>query len=95
MYQIAKVNLSSYEQKIFEEYRKSVFIVDKELNEQYREFVDELCKDMQMFMELLDKAFAPDISLAFEGSIELAKSCGVPIEGILDSKDKVTAYFLD
>ena len=52
-------------------------------------------KDMQIFMELLDKAFAPDISLAFEESIELAKSCGVPTDEILDSKDKVAAYFLN
>lgn len=95
MYQIAKDNFSSYEQKIFEEYKESIYLVDKELNEQYQEFVDEMGKDMQMFMELLDKAFAPDISLAFEGSIELAKSCGVPTEEILDNKDKLTAYFLD
>ena len=95
MYQIAKDNFSSYEQKIFEEYKESIYLVDKELNEQYQEFVDEMGKDTQMFMELLDKAFAPDISLAFEGSIELAKSCGVPTEEILDGKDKLTAYFLD
>lgn len=95
MYQIAKDNFSSYEQKIFEEYKESIYLVDKELNEQYQEFVDEMGKDMQIFMELLDKAFAPDISLAFEGSIELAKSCGVPTEEILVGKDKLTAYFLD
>ena len=95
MYQIAKDNFSSYEQKIFEEYRKSIYLVDKELNEQYQEFVDEMGKDMQVFMELLDKAFAPDISLAFEGSIELAKSCGVPTDEILVGKDEVVAYFLD
>lgn len=95
MYQIAKDNFSSYEQKIFEEYKESIYLVDKELSEQYQEFVDEMGKDTQMFMELLDKAFAPDISLAFEGSIELAKSCGVPTEEILIGKDKVAAYFLD
>ena len=95
MYQIAKDNFSSYEQKIFEEYKESIYLVDKELNEQYQEFVDEMGKDTQMFMELLDKAFVPDISLAFEGSIELAKSCGVPTEEILIGKDKVAAYFLD
>ena len=95
MYQIAKDNFSSYEQKIFEEYKESIYIVDKELKEQYQEFVDEMGKDTQMFMELLDKAFVPDISLAFEESIELAKSCGVPTDEILVSKDEVAAYFLD
>ena len=45
-------------------------------------------------MELLDKAFAPDIRVAFEGSIDLVKSCGVPVDEIVDSK-KIASYFMD
>lgn len=40
-------------------------------------------------------AFVPDVRLAFEGSIELAAACGVPIEEILDSKEKIDSYFMD
>ena len=65
------------------------------LEEQYQKFVKEIGKDMQLFMSLLDRAFAPDIRMAFEGSVDLAKSCGVQVDEILDSKEKITSYFMD
>lgn len=95
MYQIAKDNLSAREQKIFEEYAEAVRQLDVSLQDQYQEFVDEIGKDTKLFMELLNRAFAPDIRVAFEGSIDLAKSCGVPVDEILDSKEKIAAYFMD
>lgn len=93
MYQIAKDNLSAREQKIFEEYAEAVRQLDVSLQDQYQEFVDEIGKDTKLFMELLNRAFAPDIRVAFEGSIDLAKSCGVPVDEILDSKEKIASYF--
>lgn len=95
MYQIAKDNLSAREQKIFEEYAEAVRQLDVSLQDQYQEFVDEIGKDTKLFMELLNRAFAPDIRVAFEGSIDLAKSCGVPVDEILDSKEKIASYFMD
>ena len=93
MYQIAKDNLSAREQKIFEEYAEAVRQLDVSLQDQYQEFVDEIGKDTKLFMELLNRAFAPDIRVAFEGSIDLAKSCGVPVDEILDSKEKNSIIF--
>ena len=95
MYQIAKDNLSAREQKIFEEYAEAVRQLDVSLQDQYQKFVDEIGKDTKLFMELLNRAFAPDIRVAFEGSIDLAKSCGVPVDEILDSKEKIASYFMD
>lgn len=95
MYQIAKDNLSAREQQIFEEYVQSVHKLDALLQEQYQKFVDEIGKDMQLFMDLLDRAFAPDVRIAFEDSVDLAKSCGVSMDEILDSKEKITSYFTD
>lgn len=95
MYQIAKDNLSAREQKIFEEYAETVRQLDVSLQDQYQKFVDEIGKDTKLFMELLNRAFAPDIRVAFEGSIDLAKSCGVPVDEILDSKEKIVSYFMD
>lgn len=94
MYQIAKENLSAREQKIFEGYLDSVYQVKRKLQEQYQKFVNEIGKDMQLFMCLLDKAFVPDIRMAFEGSVDLAKSCGVPLDEILNNKEKITSYFM-
>lgn len=95
MYQIAKDNLSAREQKIFEEYAEAVHQLDVSLQDRYQKFVDEIGKDTKLFMELLDKAFVPDIHIAFEGSIDLAKACGVPVDEVLDSKEKITSYFMD
>lgn len=95
IYQIAKDNLSSREQKIFKEYAEAVRKVDVSLQDQYQKFVDEIGKDTKLFMELLNRAFAPDIRVAFEGSIDLAKSCGVPVDEILDSKEKIASFFMD
>lgn len=95
MYQIAKDNLSAREQKIFEEYAEAVRQLDVSLQDQYQRFVDEIGKDTKLFMELLNRAFAPDIRVAFEGSIDLAKSCGVPVDEILDSKEKIASFFMD
>ena len=95
MYQIAKDNLSAREQKIFEEYAEAVRQLDVSLQDQYQKFVDEIGKDTKLFMELLNRAFAPDIRVAFEGSIDLEKSCGVPVDEILDSKEKIASFFMD
>lgn len=93
MYQIAKDNLSFREQKIFEEYVEAVRKVDVSLQEQYQKYIDEMGKDTKLFMELLDRVFAPDIHVVFEGSIDLAKLCGVPVDEILDSKEKNIVFY--
>ena len=95
MHQIAKENLLTCEQKIFEKYLNSVYQIKRELQERYQKFVNEIGKNMQLFMKLLDRAFAPDIRMAFEKSVTLAKSCSVPVDEILDSKEKITSYFKD
>lgn len=95
MYQIAKDNLSSKEQKIISEYLNSIGELEDSLAREYQEYVDAIASDMQLYIDLLDKAFAPDIRIAFSGSIELAKAVGVPQEEILDSYEKVASYFLD
>ena len=46
-------------------------------------------------MDILDRAFSPDIRLAFTGSVELAKRMGVPAEEIIDSRQKMLEYFLN
>ena len=69
--------------------------LDTDLQQQYREYIIGLSKDMELFMGILSLAFAPDISIAFDGSVSLAKEMGVPTEEILDTKEKMLSYFLD
>lgn len=95
MYQIAKDNLSVKEQKIMEEYLESIRVLDEDMKVQYQAYLDQIEESMRLFMDVLDKAFAPDVRIAFTGSVQLAKAVGVPSEEILDSRDKITAYFMD
>lgn len=95
MYQIAKDSLSKKEQQLIEEYLKSISDLDRTLKVQYEEFLKELSKEIVVYMEILDRAFAPDIRMAFYGSVDLAKHMGVPSEDILDSKEKIVSYFIE
>ena len=94
LYQISKDNLSAREQRVIDGYIQDVRNLDAELKTQYERYIDELMESMKLFMDILDKAFVPDIRIAFAGSIELAKLMGVPAEEILDSKEKIDTYFL-
>lgn len=95
MYQFAMDSLSAREQTIFGEYLESLQQLGKYLDIQYQEFILGISENMKLFMETLDRAFAPDVRTSFAGSAELARAMGVPMEEILDSRQKVMSYFLD
>lgn len=95
LYQISKDSLSAKEQEIIEEYLKDINNLNTELEAKYKEYIDGLAASMRIFMDILDRAFAPDIRIAFAGSIEMARQMGVPADEILDSKEKITQYFTE
>ena len=95
MYKIVKDNFSEKEQKIVQGYIESIKNLDADLQQQYKDLIIRMNDAMKLFMGILDKAFSPDVRLAFSGSVELAKYVGVPCDEILDSKEKVVSYFMD
>lgn len=95
MYQFAKDTLSHREQTLIEKYLLSVRELETEMEYQYIAFIDGLSEEMRRYMGILDRAFAPDIHAAFDGSIEFARELGVPEDEILDSREKVLSYFLN
>ena len=95
LYQISKNNLLAKEQEVIEKYLKEINELDEELQVQYKNCIDELSENMKLFMSIIDRAFAADIRIAFDGSIDLAKQMGVADDEILDSKEKITSYFMD
>lgn len=58
-------------------------------------YLTELKEGFERFLEIMPRAFSPDIQQAFEGSVDLAKEFGVSSEEILDSKEKLNAFFMD
>lgn len=49
---------------------------------------------MEEFKRILEKSNSKDPKEAFEGSIEMARYCGVPEDKILKSKEEIDRYFL-
>ena len=95
MYQLAKDSLSVKEQKILEEYLNSIQELDEDLKAQYQDFILGISENMKQFMDIMNRAFAPNIRIAFSGSVDLAREMGVPTEEIIDNREKLYAYFLD
>lgn len=95
MYQIAKDNFNAKEQEIIKQYYEELKALDEKLDEQYRQFAADIDAAFESFLYIVENAFAVDPEAAFEGSIELAKMCGVAGDDILDTVEKGRAYFLD
>ena len=93
--QIGADVLSGQEQQILEKHLQEIQDLKNRLDRRYRDLADELAGEMQKFLEILDRAFAPDVQLAFAGSVELARQMGVPGEEVLDTREKIASYFLD
>ena len=94
MCQIAKDNLSKYEQKLMQQFMDDIEEHNRHLEKQYKSFVNELVKDLKMYYALLNRAFSPDLRIAFDGSVALAEHVGVYNEKILRGMNDVDRYFL-
>ena len=93
MYQIAKDHLSSREQRLLKKHLESIQQLKSAMDRQYKAYIRSVAEEMETFMQILDQAFVMDVHVAFEGSIKLARACGVPSEEILDTRDKIFSYF--
>lgn len=50
---------------------------------------------MHVYLELVERAFSPDVMEALDGSVALARELGVPASEVLDTREKISPYFLD
>ena len=95
IYHISKDFVSSKIDKLLDTYMKELNEYDEQLQSEYAEFIKALNDNMAKYLDILDRAFSPDIRMAFVGSIELAKELGISDAEILDTKEKIDSYFLD
>lgn len=95
LYGFAKDSFTAHEQELVKEYVTEINKLDEELQNQYGSFLENLSQNMNLFISILERAFSPDVRIAFDGSVELAIEMGVKTEEILDSKEKITRYFLE
>ncbi|WP_461163171.1 hypothetical protein [Arthrobacter sp. R4-81] len=95
MYKAVASSLSKREAELIEGYLDEQRVLDEQLSAEYQELIEKLDQGMSGFLGLLERAFSPDVEAALFGSVELARGVGVASDEILDSEEKVIAYFLD
>ena len=93
IFQVSKNYFEGKEQELFAKYIKEQEKLDKQLDFEYSEYIALLNKNMEVYLDILEQAFAPDVDVAFNGSILLAKQLGVPSEEILEDLESINAYF--
>jgi len=95
MYKSTSSALSAHEARLIEEFREERWALDARLAAEQKILIEQFEVAMDEYVEVLNNAFSPDLEVAFAGSINLAVQLGVAAEDILDSDEKVAAYFLD
>lgn len=95
MYRAVSSSLSAREVALIERYLDEQRALDEHLATEHRELLETLEASMADYVELLERAFSPDVEVALLGSVELARELGVAADEVLDSDEKVHAYFLD
>ena len=77
--------------RLFEENRA----LDAQLESEWRQHLDRLKADMEVFLSLVVEMASVDAAAACEASVALARRLGIPSEDILDTPEKARAYFMD
>jgi hypothetical protein len=95
MYKTVASSLSKREAELIERYLGEQRVLDEQLAADYQELVETLNQGISSYLGLLERGFSPDVEIALVGSVELARGLGVAADNILDSEEKMRAYFLD
>ncbi|WP_461170843.1 hypothetical protein [Arthrobacter sp. Z1-15] len=95
MYRAVASSLSKREAELIERYLDEQRVLDGQLTAEQQELIQKLDEGMSDYLGLLERAFSPNMQIALLGSAVLARELGVPTGDILDSDEKIRAYFLD
>ncbi|MBY6676542.1 hypothetical protein HQ314_06410 [Rhodococcus sp. BP-332] len=95
MHKAVSSSLSQREALLIERYLGAQRELGDQLAAEHLELIEELNASMSEYLGVLERAFSPDVEVAFLGSVELALELGVAADEVLDTDRKVLAYFLD
>lgn len=94
LYQATKEGLSKHEEKLIQSHLAEIHEYNKKLDQKYKDFILGLTEDLNKFMELLNKAFAPDYRVALEYSVQLAIRLGVDEKELLKNESEIDEFFM-
>ncbi len=95
MYKAVSSSLSEREAALILQYADEQRALDEQLAADHQDLIETLNASMTDYFEVLDRAFSPDVEVALLGSVELALELGVASDEVLDTDEKILAYFLD
>ena len=95
VYELGKDFYSKQESELLAHYARELEALDAEVNAEYAACLSRLRENMAVYIELLGKAFSPNVARAFSGSIELAASLNVPDDEILHTRKEIDGFFLN
>lgn len=95
MYRAVSSSLSEREAELIVRYLDAQRALEEELAAEHQALIEKFETSMSDYLEVLERAFSPDIEVALLGSVELALELGVASDEILDSDAKTLAYFVD
>ena len=93
--QYGRLALYNWELDLLNGYLEGQKLLDVELEEKYNDYLAELQDRTDMFNDLMDNAFSSDFDQRLRGSVELARASGVSEDKILDTNEKIDAFFMD
>lgn len=93
-FEYGRIVLYSKEQALLEAYVNNQHQLDKELEEKWRKYTEELQMYSEKFHELIDAAFTENIHEALLNSASLARAAGVKEEEILESTADIDEFFM-
>ena len=93
--QYGRYRLYQQELELINGYLEGQKVLDEELEEKYKNYLDGLQAESNEFNRLIENAFSNDFDEMLRNSVSLAKKTGVEEEKILDSKEKIDSFFLD
>lgn len=95
VYELGKDFYDKREAELLAHYAQELKALDTELDAEYAACISGLRENMSAYISLLEKAFSPNVAMAFSGSVELAASLNVPDGEILHTREEVDDFFLN
>ncbi len=95
VYELGKDFYDKREAELLAHYAQELKTLDTELDGEYAACISGLRENMSAYISLLEKAFSPNVAMAFSGSVELAASLNVPDGEILHTREEVDDFFLN
>ena len=93
-FEYGRIALFSKEQELVTSYIENQYQLDKELEKEWKRYIDELQMYSRKFQELIDAAFTSNIHDALVNSAALARAAGVKEEEILETTEDIDDFFM-